>query len=66
MTGKQGCASFCTHYARYSGSDVYGEAADGLLDEVLRSLKPDLSPSLIDGSAGIGYAVAALLRDGFL
>ena len=64
--GKTGLCLFLYRYARYSGCDVYGETADGLLDEVLRSLKPDLSPSLIDGSAGIGYAVAALLRDGFL
>ena len=64
--GKIGVCFFLYRYARYSGNGIYENIASNLLDEIFGQLKPDLSPSAIDGVAGIGLGLTNLIKDGFL
>lgn len=64
--GKIGICLFLYKYARFSGNKVYEEISSSLLDDVFEQLKPNLSPSVVNGLAGIGYSLAILLRECFL
>ncbi|GCB35772.1 hypothetical protein [Bacteroides faecalis] len=64
--GKIGVCLFLYRYARYSGNRIYENIASNLLDEIFGQLKPDLSPSAIDGVAGIGFGLTNLIKEGFL
>ena len=64
--GKIGVCLFLYRYARYSGNGIYERIASNLLDEIFNQLKPDLSPSAIDGVSGIGLGLTNLIKDGFL
>lgn len=64
--GRIGLCLFLYKYARYSGSSIYEDVASDLLDDIFCQLKPDMSPSAIDGLSGIGYGLSILLREGFL
>lgn len=63
FNGKIGICLFLYRYAQYSGSAVYEEIASELLDDVFNQLKPEMTPSMIDGVAGIGYGLVALLGE---
>lgn len=63
FNGKAGICLFLYRYARYSGSTVYEEIASELLEDVFKHLKPNMSPSIIDGLAGIGYVLSILLKE---
>ncbi len=63
FNGKIGLCLFLYRYARYSGSAIYEDIASQLLDDVFNQLKPEMSPSMIDGLGGIGYALSSLLGD---
>lgn len=63
FNGKIGICLFLYKYARYSGSTVYEEIASALLDDVFNQLKPNMSPSVLDGLGGIGYGLAILLEE---
>lgn len=63
FNGKAGICLFLYRYARYSGSAVYEEIASELLEDVFKHLKPNMSPSIIDGLAGIGYVLSVLLKE---
>lgn len=64
--GKIGISLFLYKYARYSGCEAYEDIASCLIDDVFKKLKPDMSPSAIDGLASIGYGLSTLLKEGFL
>lgn len=66
FNGKIGICLFLYKYARYSGNKVYEEISSSLIDDVFEQLNPNLSPSVINGLAGIGYSLAILLREGYL
>lgn len=64
--GRMGLAVFLYDYARYSGSSVYERMADELIDKIYGQLKPGISFSIIDGSAGIGVGLSYLLQNHFI
>ena len=64
--GKMGVCLFLYHYARHADEEAYAEIASELLDDVFRQLKPDLSPSVMDGVASVGWGLAACLKEGFI
>ncbi|GCB35776.1 hypothetical protein [Bacteroides faecalis] len=64
--GKIGVCLFLYRYAQYSGNGIYENIASNLLDGIFGQLKPDLSPSAIDGGFGIGLGLTNLIKDGFL
>ncbi len=64
--GKMGLSVFLYAYAKYSGSSVYENMADQLIDEIYARIKPNISPSLIDGSAGIGCGLCYLLQNHYI
>lgn len=66
FSGKMGLCLFLFRYARYSGSMVYEDIASELLDNVFNQLKPNMSPSIVDGLGGIGYGLTTLLKEGLL
>ena len=63
FNGKIGIALFLYNYAHYSGSTVYEEIASELLDDVFNQLKPNISPSIVDGLGGIGHGLSVLLGE---
>lgn len=63
FNGKIGIALFLYKYAHYSGSTVYEEIASELLDDVFNQLKPNISPSIVDGLGGIGHGLSVLLGE---
>lgn len=64
--GKMGLTIFLYEYAKYSGNSIYGKIADRLIDNIYSQIKPDISPSVIDGSAGIGFGLSYLLSNHFI
>lgn len=64
--GKLGIALFLCRYSRYSGCSIYEDIASDLIDDVFKQLKPNMSPSAIDGMASIGYGLSILLKERFL
>ena len=66
FNGKIGIALFLYKYAHYSGSTVYEEIASELLDDVFNQLKPNISPSIVDGLGGIGHGLSVLLGEHFV
>ncbi|MDD3038230.1 hypothetical protein [Bacteroides sp.] len=66
FNGKIGVCLFLYKYSQYSGCKIYENIASELLDDILSQLRPELSPSALDGVAGVGYALTVLLREGFL
>lgn len=64
--GKMGLCLFLYKYARLSGSGIYEDIASDLLDDIFAKLKPRMSPSTMDGLAGMGYGLAMLLREGLI
>lgn len=66
MEGKAGLCLFFYEYARYTGMEYYEDLANQLLDDVLHALKPSLSPSVVDGTAGIGCVILHLLDKDFI
>lgn len=63
FNGKIGIALFLYQYAHYSGSTIYEEIASELLDDVFNQLKPNISPSIVDGLSGIGHGLSVLLGE---
>lgn len=66
FNGKMGLSLFLYKYARYSGCEIYEETASSLLDDIFKQLNNGMSPSAIDGLAGIGYGIISLLKDNYL
>lgn len=66
FNGKIGVCLFLYKYARYSGNKVYEDIASNMMDDVLEQLALDMSPSIMDGLAGIGYGLIELLREEFI
>lgn len=64
--GKMGVSVFLYEYAKYSGSIVYEKMADQLIDDIYARIKPNISASLIDGSAGIGCGLCYLLQNHYI
>lgn len=63
--GKMGLCLFLYRYARYSGHETYEDIASILLDDVFSQLKPNMSPSAMDGVASIGFGLVKLFREDF-
>ena len=66
MNGKMGIALFLFHLARKTETDVYGEYAGDLIDQIFKSLHLDMSVSYADGLAGIGVGIEYLIRNKFI
>jgi hypothetical protein len=63
--GKMGIALFLYEYSRHSGKSAYRKFADGLLDEILRSITKT-SNDFENGLSGIGWATCYLMKNGFI
>lgn len=64
--GKLGIAIFFYHYARYTGSKLYEEFADSLLDEVSDQLNTSTPLDFENGLTGIGWGIVYLVKNSFI
>lgn len=64
--GKMGIAIFLYHYSNFTGSLLYHEFANQVLDESFEHIHEELPISFGDGYCGIGWSVEYLLHSGFI
>ncbi len=65
--GKMGLTLFMYEYAKKKSiNNAYEATADMLIDDIYKQIKPNIATNLIDGSAGIGFGLSYLLKNGLI
>ncbi len=66
LKGKTGVAVFYYHYYRHTGNKLYADYAGELIDDVYSEIHKDYPKNFGEGLCGIGWALAYLIREGFI
>ena len=66
LHGKMGIALFFYHYAKHTGTTVYSDYADDLLDDIWKNLHNRLPDTFESGATGIIWGVEYMIQSGFV
>lgn len=64
--GQMGIVIFLYHYARFSNNVDILEFSDRLLNQIIKSIKSEISYCFISGLCGIGWAIEYLYQNSFI